>query len=85
MAGRQHEPVAVGPVGCVGGVAQEARPEHVGHRRRAHRRARVAGVRLLDAVDRERSDRVDRELVQPLHRDFETLATRNRVSGWVIG
>ena len=36
----------------------------VGHRRRAHRRARVAGVRLLDAVDRQGADRVDRELVE---------------------
>ena len=40
MPGRQHEPVAIGP-GRVGrGVAQEARPDRVGHRRGAHRGAR---------------------------------------------
>ena len=60
VAGAQHEAVAVGPVGMGRRVAQEAGPQHVGHRRRAHRGARVAGVRLLDGVDRERPDRVDR-------------------------
>ena len=61
---RQHEAVAVGPVRVGRGVAQEARPEHVGHRRRAHRRARMTGVRLLDAIDGERADGVDGELVE---------------------
>ena len=53
-----------GQSGCVGRVAEEARPERVGHRRGAHRGARVPGVRLLDAVDRERPDRVDGEAVE---------------------
>ena len=39
---RQHEPVAVGPVGVTRGVAQEPRPQHVRHRRGAHRGARDA-------------------------------------------
>ena len=64
VAGAQHEAVAVGPVGLGRGMAQEARPQHVRHRRRAHRGARVPGVRLLDGVDRERPDRVDGELVE---------------------
>ena len=38
----QHEPVAVRPARVVRGVAQEAGPQRVGHRRRAHRRARDA-------------------------------------------
>ena len=61
---RQHEAVAVGPVRVGRGVAQEARPEDVGHRRGAHRGARMAGVRLLDAVDGERPDGVDGEPVE---------------------
>jgi sugar/nucleoside kinase (ribokinase family) len=44
-------------------MAQESRPQDVGHRRCAHRRAGVAGVGLLDAIHRERSDGVDRQLV----------------------
>ena len=64
VAGGQHEPVAVGPVGVRGGVAQEPRPHHIRHRRGAHRGAGVPGVRLLDGVDRERPDGVDGELVE---------------------
>ena len=64
VAGGQHEPVAIGPVGARRRVAQEPRPDHVGHRRGAHRRARVPGIGLLDGVDRERPDGVDGELVE---------------------
>ncbi len=66
MAGAQDEAVAVRPVRVGRGVAEEPRPERVGHRRGAHRGAGMAGVRLLDAVDREGPDRVDRELVEGL-------------------
>ena len=66
VPGREDEPVAVRPVGVGRGVAQEAGPEGVRHRRHAHRRAGVAGVGLLDAVDGEGPDRVDRELVELL-------------------
>ena len=51
VAGAEHEAVAVEPVGRRGGVLEELRPEHVGHRRRAHGRPGVAAVGLLDAVD----------------------------------
>ena len=64
VAGAQHEPVAVGPVRVRRRVAQEPRPQHVGHRRGAHRGARMPGIRLLDAIDRERPDRVDGQLVE---------------------
>ena len=46
------------------GVTEEAGPERECHRRRAHRRAGMARVGLLDAVDRERPDRVDGEAVE---------------------
>ena len=64
VAGGQHEPVAIGPVGAGRRVAQEPRPQDVGHRRGAHRGARMPGIRLLDGVDREGPDRVDRQLVE---------------------
>ena len=67
MARGEHEAVAVRP-DRVGGVeAQEALPERVGDRGQRHRRPRVAGVRLLDRVDRQRPDRVDAELVDVGH------------------
>ena len=49
--------------GRVGAWLQEARPQHVGHGRGAHGRARVAAVGLLDAVDGEGADGVDGQLV----------------------
>jgi hypothetical protein len=60
---RQHEAVTVRPIRVRRGVPEEAGPEHIGHRCRAHRRTRVAGVGLLDGVHREGPDRVDRQLV----------------------
>ena len=58
VAGRQHEAVAVRP-GRVGGIEfEEAREQHgrdIGH---AHRHAGMAGLRLLDGVDRQEADRV---------------------------
>ena len=64
MPGRQDEAVAVGPVRVVAGrdagfASRARRPS--GH---AHRRAGVPGIGLLDAVDRERPDRVDGEAVE---------------------
>ena len=64
VPGAQDEAVAVRPVGVRRGVAEEARPERVGHRRRTHRRARMPRVRLLDAVDRQGPDGVDRQAVE---------------------
>ena len=63
VPGRQHEPVAAGPVRVRRVVPQVARPQDVRHRRRAHRQAGMARLRLLDGVDRERADGVDPELV----------------------
>ena len=63
VPGGQHEPVAAGPVRVRRVVSQVARPEDVRHRRRAHRQAGMARLRLLDGVDRERADGVDPELV----------------------
>ena len=62
MPGREHEAVAVEPVRVRRVVLHDPRVEHVRERRERHRGARMAGVRLLDRVHRERADRVDREL-----------------------
>src|SRR5262245_24244688 len=42
--------------------AQEALPQAIDHGRERHRRARMAGVGLLDRVHREGTDRIDRQL-----------------------
>ena len=58
MAGRQHEPVAVGPA-RVGGVEfVEAGPQHGGDVGHAHRHAGMAGLRRLHRVDGQRADGV---------------------------
>ncbi len=83
VAGGQDEPVAVGPGGVRRRVAKVARPQDVGHRGRAHRGARVSGVGLLDAVDGEGPDGVDRELVEAVggegHRCLRWRAERRVV------
>jgi hypothetical protein len=58
VAGAEHEAVAVRPVGVLGRVAHHARVEHVGDRGERHRRAGVAGVRLLHRIHGQRADRV---------------------------
>ena len=62
VAGRQHEAVAVGPVGLGGVVLQELGQQHRGHVGHAHRHARVAGVGLCDGVHRQDADGVGHRL-----------------------
>ena len=64
VAGAEHEAVAIRPLGMRGRVLHHPRVEHVRERRERHRRPRVAGVRLLDSVHRQRPDRVDAELIE---------------------
>ena len=59
VAHGQDEPVAVRPDGVVRIEAQVSLPERVRDRRHGHGRARVAGVRLLHRVHRQRADCVD--------------------------
>ena len=75
VAAGQHEPVAVEPLGISRVVAQEARPQHVGDRRHAHRHAGVAGVGLLDAVHGQAADDVGAKLIKLV------VGRRNRVRG----
>ncbi len=64
VAGRQDEAIAVGPIRALRVVPQESIPESEGHGGGAHRRARVAGFRGLDGVDRQETDSVDAQLLQ---------------------
>ena len=62
VAGREHEAVAVGPVRILRVVLHHARVEHVRGGGERQRRARVAGLRGLDRIDRQRADGVDAQL-----------------------
>ena len=62
VAGGEDEAVAVGPVRIRGVVVHHLRVEQVGDRRERHRRAGMAGVRLLHGVHRQSADGVDRAL-----------------------
>src|SRR5712671_2759370 len=59
----KYEPVAVRPEWVFGVVAKELLPERIRSGRQRHRRSRMAGVRLLDRVHRERTDGVDTEQI----------------------
>src|SRR5215204_101418 len=63
MTCRQYEAVAIAPDRGTGVEAQELLPDRVHDRRQRHWCARVAGVGGLDRVHAERTDGVDRELV----------------------
>ena len=64
VAARQHEAVAVGPRRVRRIVAHRAREQHVAERRERHRRAGMAGFRLLHGVHGQRSNGVDAEEVE---------------------
>ena len=68
VAGRQHEAVAVGPQRIGRVVAQKLLPQRIGDRRDPHRRAGMAGLRLLHGVDGQRADGVDAQPVDVLMR-----------------
>ena len=61
VAGRQHEAIAIEPQRRARIVPEVALPQHVRHRCAAQRQPGVARVRLLDRIDRESPDRVDRQ------------------------
>ena len=64
MAVGQHKAVAAGPDGVLGVEAHDPVPDRVDQRRQRHRRAGMARLRLLDRIDGQRADRVDRQLVE---------------------
>ena len=50
MACREHEAIAIVPIGIARVVFEKARLQYVGHRRCAERQARVSTVRFLHHV-----------------------------------
>ena len=66
VAVRQDEAVAIGPDRVLGIEAHDPVPQRVDQRGQRHRRAGVARLRLLDGVDGEGSDRIDRQLIEIL-------------------
>ena len=64
VPGREHEPVATGPVGVGGVVPHRLLEQGVGHRGQAHRGAGVAVADLLHGVHREHARGVHRALVE---------------------
>src|ERR1700683_538004 len=64
MSPGQYETIAVEPLRVPGIMLQKLRPKSVSHSGSAHRHARMAGVRVLDSVHRQHSDRVDPQVLQ---------------------
>ena len=61
---RQDEAVAVQPMRSLRVVAEELLPQGVARRRRIHGRAGMTRIGLLNGIDAQRPDRVDRQRVQ---------------------
>jgi hypothetical protein len=60
----EHEPIAVRPDRVFRIEAHDPVPERVDERRQRHRRPGMSGIRLLDRIDRQRANAIDRQLVQ---------------------
>ncbi len=73
MAGGEDEAVAVRPVGVRRVRPADVAVEDVGHGSERHRGPRMARVRLLDRVHRERANRLDRAAARP----FSCLSPRH--------
>jgi hypothetical protein len=64
MAIGQHETVAIGPDRILRVEVHDPVPDRIDQRRQRHRRAGMSGLRLLHGIDRQRADRVDRQLIE---------------------
>ena len=64
MAVREHEAIAVWPDRILRIEAHDPVPQGVDQRRQRHRRAGMAGVRLLHGIDRQGANAIDRKLVE---------------------
>ena len=60
----EHEAIAVRPDRILRIEAHDPVPERVDERRQRHRRAGMAGLRLLNRIDRQRANAIDRQLIQ---------------------
>ena len=64
VASREHEAVAVEPLGVPGVVLEHLVPQGERHRCTAHGQPRVTGIRFIDRVDRQEADAVDAERLE---------------------
>jgi hypothetical protein len=60
----EHEPIAVRPDRILRIEAHDPVPERVDQRRQRHRRAGMPGFGLLDRIDGQRANGIDRQLIQ---------------------
>jgi hypothetical protein len=64
MAVRQNEAVAIRPDRILRIETHDPVPQRIDQRRQGHRRTGMARLRLLDGVDGQRANRVDRQLIE---------------------
>src|SRR5579863_4587930 len=64
MSPGQYQTIAVEPLRVPRIMLEKLGPKSVGHGCGAHRHAGMAGVRVLDSIDRQHSDRVDTFILQ---------------------
>ena len=86
VAGREHEAVAVGPVGPLGVVVHHAGEQDVGERGEGHGRALMAGASSVRRVHGDAADHADGARVEIGHRSSRswlrwTLSARGEHSG----
>jgi hypothetical protein len=51
VTSRKYETIAIGPGGILRVVSKMTGPQDISHRRGAHRRPRVPGLRVLNRID----------------------------------
>lgn len=59
MPSGEYKAIAIKPVGILRVVPHHLVVQHVTHRSASHRQTGMAGIRLLDGVDCQETDRVD--------------------------
>uniref|UniRef100_A0A7C9CSZ6 Uncharacterized protein n=1 Tax=Opuntia streptacantha TaxID=393608 RepID=A0A7C9CSZ6_OPUST len=64
MASRQYEAIPVEPVRVLGIIPHYLIVQYMPHRRTTHRQTRMTRIRLLDGINRQKPDRVNRLLHQ---------------------
>ena len=73
----------LGQIGSFGSKLHDPVPDRIDQRRQRHRRTRMSGIRLLDGIDRERADRVDRQLIEIVVRSCRFDSLIDALTGYV--
>ena len=84
VAGRQNEPVAIGPMGIGGVKFEHVAPKHRRDIGRAHRQAGVTALGLLHRIEGEKADRVGHRVVRHARRagDSVVVAIGSLLKKW---